>query len=100
MVQPDLEQLYRALMHTHFAFVPRGEHALREVYSAVQSQYPTLCDDTFLCSTNCRSGHKRPEWQHVVRKALNDLKKRIVMLLYARKEALGTSSQARPQRRL
>jgi predicted HNH restriction endonuclease len=77
MAQPELEQLYRALMHTRFAFVPRGEHSLRAVYSAVQSQYPRLCDDTFLCSTNCRSGHNRPEWQHVVRKALQDLKKRM-----------------------
>jgi hypothetical protein len=76
MAQPELEQLYRALMHTRFACVPRGEHTLREVYSAVQSQYPTLCDNNFLCSTNCRSGHKHPEWQHVVRKALHALKKR------------------------
>jgi hypothetical protein len=77
MAQSELEQLYRDLMHTRFAFVPRGERRLHEVYSAVQSQYPTLCDNTFLCSTNCRSGHKPPEWQHVVRKALNDLKKRM-----------------------
>ena len=70
MARPDTKRLFQELRTTRFAFVPRGEHHLRDVYEAVKRQYPTLCDDRFLCAQNCAHGEHRPEWQHVVRRAL------------------------------
>ncbi len=70
MARPDISDLYQELRRTRFGFVPQGEHHLHDVYRAVKARYPSLCDDRFLCSDNCASGHQRPEWQHVVRRAL------------------------------
>ncbi len=70
MARADTRDLYQRLRNTRFAFVPRGEHHLHDVYAAVKAQYPSLCDDGLLCADNCASGHQRPEWQHVVRRAL------------------------------
>jgi hypothetical protein len=70
MARPSSRELYQELRKTRFGFVPPGEHHLHEVYTAVKAHYPSLCDDSFLCAENCGSGHQRPEWQHVVRRAL------------------------------
>ena len=76
MVRPELEELYRELTDSRFTFIPRGEVHLREVYASVKNRHPALCDDGYLCSTNCKSGYNSPEWKHVVRTALNEMKKR------------------------
>jgi hypothetical protein len=70
MARPSVRELYQELRKTRFGFVPSGEHHLHEVYGAVKARYPSLCDDSFLCVDNCASGHQRPEWEHVVRRAL------------------------------
>jgi hypothetical protein len=70
MARADTKQLYQEMRSTRFGFVPRGEHHLHEVYAAVKAHYPSLCDDALLCADNCASGHQRPEWEHVVRRAL------------------------------
>lgn len=70
MARPDVAELYRELRASLFAFMPRGDHHLDDVYAAVKKQYPRLCDDTFLCAENCSRGHQQPEWRHVTRKAL------------------------------
>jgi len=74
MARADLQQLYQDLKSSRFRFLPRGEHDVRAIYRAVKATYPRLCDDRFLCSQNCSRGHEQPEWQHVVRKALQALK--------------------------
>jgi predicted HNH restriction endonuclease len=74
MARKDLRELYKYLVRTRFGFLPPGEHHLRQIYKAVKDRYPDLCDDAFLCITNCRNGYNSPEWRHVVRKALNNLK--------------------------
>jgi len=76
MARDDLRALYHALCETHFEFVPRGAHHLHNVYAFVQDRYPDLCDDSYLCSDNCKSGHNSPEWQHRVRAALDYLKRK------------------------
>lgn len=76
MARPEIQQLYRELYGNHFEFMERGEHSIEEIYDAVKAGYLALCDDTYLCSMNCSHGHDRPEWQHTVRKALSDLKRR------------------------
>ncbi len=70
MARPDIKNLYQELRTTRFSFIPRGEHHLHDVYQAVRLQYSSLCDDNFLCAENCASGSQLPEWQHVVRRAL------------------------------
>lgn len=70
-----LEELYRILADTRFDFMPRGESHLRRVYGLVRDRHPNLCDDTYLCSTCCKDGTDSPEWKHVVRGALNNLRK-------------------------
>jgi len=74
MAREDLQQLYQELKSSRFRFLARGEHDVQAIYRAVKARYPALCDDRFLCSQNCLSGHDQPEWQHVVRKALQVLK--------------------------
>lgn len=76
MARAELESLYRILVDARFEFIPRGEFHLREIYAIVKDRYPELCDDTYLCSTNCKSGYNSPEWKHVVRTGLNEMKKR------------------------
>jgi predicted HNH restriction endonuclease len=74
MARAELEELYRILMDARLDFIPRGELHLRRVYAIVKERYPELCDDSYLCSTNCKSGYKSPEWKHTVRSTLNELK--------------------------
>jgi HNH endonuclease len=75
MVSDQLAELYHKLTTSAFAFVPRGEHRLDDVYRAVQDRFPDLCDDTALCKQFCsNSTNKGPEWQHRVRAVLNLLK--------------------------
>ena len=85
MAKSELQELYQQLRETQFAFVGRGEHHLRDVYRAVQAQFPELCDDSYLCAENCSGGHNQPEWQHTVRKALQSLKGTGVVSLGSRK---------------
>lgn len=74
MARPDIAKLYQRLVDTRFDFIPRGEHALDNVYRLVKAKYPRFCDDNYLCSENCSSIHQQPEWKHTVRSALNNLK--------------------------
>jgi hypothetical protein len=75
MPHEKLTNLYHALCETRFGVVPPGQHHIHDVYAFVQNSYSDLCDDSYLCSENCRSGHDRPEWQHRVRAALDYLKR-------------------------
>ena len=76
MARSDLVQLYKALMRSGLSFVGEGEFTIYEIYARVQATYQELCDDSYLCSTNCGGIHHQPEWRHVTRKALTDLKRR------------------------
>lgn len=70
MARQDTQNLYRELRHTHFGSIPTGLHGIDSIYELVKANHAVLCDDMFLCADNCGSGHKRPEWQHAVRRAL------------------------------
>lgn len=74
MVRPELKELYQELLGSRFSFIPRGEHHVHDIYSAVRGRFTDLCDDNYLCRENCSQGHNQPEWQHVVRKVLDALK--------------------------
>ena len=76
MARWDVAELYHQLLSSEFGFVPSGRHDLWSLYEAVQREYPALCDDSYLCSTNCAGGSDIPEWRHAVRKALGDLKRK------------------------
>lgn len=76
MARAELETLYREVTAVRFAFIRRGEVSIREVYAAVKDRHPELCDDTYLCSTNCKSRAHQPEWKHVIRGALKEMKRR------------------------
>ncbi len=71
MARADLRDLYHQLTTSKFGFVGNGEHSLEDVYRAVKTRFPALCDDGYLCRDNCAHGHDQPEWRHTVRKALN-----------------------------
>lgn len=75
MARENLKTLYHDLRESRFDFVPRGEHNIRDVYTFVKDRFPELCDDSYLCSENCKSGYNSPEWKHKVRTALWDLKR-------------------------
>ena len=59
--------LYQALIDSEFSFVERGIKYIDEIYRGVKDQYQTLCDDSYYCSDNRRSGNDQPEWNHAVR---------------------------------
>jgi len=75
MARADVTELYQELLDSNFDFMPRGSNHIDDVYRQVKSKFGNLCDDTFLCSENCGSGHEQPEWKHAVRKALDRLKR-------------------------
>jgi hypothetical protein len=74
VARPELQKLYQQLTATAFGFVARGERSVQEIYGAVKTQFPSLCDDSLLCRENCAHGNNQPEWQHCVRRALQRLK--------------------------
>ncbi len=74
MARVDTRKLYQNLIRTELSFVPRGRHRITCIYDRVRSKYPNLCDDSYLCSENCKSGADQPEWKHIVRGALDALK--------------------------
>ncbi len=76
MARTEIAELYRELISNEFSFLKRGESSLALVYETVQRSYPELCDDDYLCVENCSSGNHSPEWQHAVRRALNELKRK------------------------
>jgi hypothetical protein len=71
--QPERD-LLRQLKDSNFDFMPRGIIKMDEIYHHVKENYPTLCDDEYLCSTNCSNGDNQPEWKHAVRTLLNQYK--------------------------
>jgi predicted HNH restriction endonuclease len=76
MAKGELTELYRVLLESRFRFLGDGVFHLDEIYTTVKKLRPGLCDDSYLCSSNCRGGNDRPEWCHVIRTALTDVKKR------------------------
>ena len=74
MALEDITKLGKALAKTQFAFIPRGEHTLKNIYRLVSTEYPHLCDDNYSCADNCAGGGGQPEWKHAVRRALDDQK--------------------------
>jgi hypothetical protein len=66
--------LYQKLMNSQFSFLPDGQHHIKNIYSETKSQLGNLCNDSLLCSQNCKNGNNQPEWMHIVRNALQKLK--------------------------
>ena len=66
--------LYQKLIASKFSFLPRGTRTIDEIYRSIKHKYSDLCDDSYLCSENCRHGNDQPEWKHTVRNALQYLK--------------------------
>ena len=76
MARANTRELYQNLIRTELSFVPRGRHHITCIYDCVRSKYPNLCDDSYLCSKNCKLGANQPEWKHIVRRALYALKEK------------------------
>lgn len=76
MARADLAALYQSLIVSQFRFVGSGEITIDLIYEHVRNAFPAFCDDSYLCSENCGGVHHQPEWKHVIRKALTDLKRR------------------------
>ena len=76
MSRLDTKKLYHALIESRLSFIPKGKHHIRVVYNYVRSRYPDLCDDGYLCSENCASTVRQPEWKHIARGALDALKEK------------------------
>jgi hypothetical protein len=76
MARRQIEQeLADSLKLSEFNFIPRGTIDIQTVYELVHQTFPTLCDDTFLCSDHCIDGGNQPEWMHVVRGVLDGFNK-------------------------
>ena len=57
MARDDLKELYVALKDSEFRFVPRGTHDIDMIYGEVKARFSSLCDDSYLCAENYKSGH-------------------------------------------
>jgi len=74
-MRKDIAELQGRLADSDFGFVSDGERSLSEtIYPKVNEKYPSLCDDSYLCSDTCSGGHSQPEWKHAVRRVLDMLK--------------------------
>jgi putative restriction endonuclease len=74
-MRKDVAELQGRLAESEFGFVPDGERSLNgDIYSGTREEYPSLCDDDYLCSDSCSGGHDQPEWKHAVRRVLDMLK--------------------------
>lgn len=63
-----IEQLRSALLENEMSCVPQGrQHLSENIYPAIKSSYPDLCNDEFLCEEAHDSGRPQPEWKHAVR---------------------------------
>src|SRR5690242_4424792 len=74
MEHPELAQLHQALIACRFNFVPEGRCSIQDLYITVKAQFAELCDDAYLCPHRGSEVHNRPEWQHVVRRSLDEMK--------------------------
>ena len=71
----EVEKILRTtLRESNFRFMPDGIFTQKEIYDFVENNYPSLCDNNYLCIQNCKSGHNSPEWKHVVRSVMQSLK--------------------------
>lgn len=82
MARREESELYQKLITSKFSFLPRGTRTIEEIYNAVKQQFSELCDDSYYCSENCRSGNDQPEWKHTVRNALQYLKSKNGSIIY------------------
>lgn len=74
-MRKDVAELQGRLAESDFGFVSDGNRSLNDdIYPKVKDEYPSLCDDEFLCSDTCSGGHDQPEWKHAVRRVLDMLK--------------------------
>jgi hypothetical protein len=74
-MRKDVAELQGRLAESDFGFVSDGSCSLNDdIYPNVKDEYPSLCDDEFLCSDTCSGGHEQPEWKHAVRRVLDMLK--------------------------
>lgn len=76
-MRDDIRELQDMLTATEFACVPPGLQSTSEdIYPAVQSTYPELCDDDLRCDDVCTNGADQPEWKHAVRRVQQQLGRR------------------------
>ncbi|WP_152040274.1 HNH endonuclease [Salinigranum salinum] len=76
-MRDDVRALQDRLLETELLCVPSGTRdTTEEVYPAVKSAYPDLCDDDYLCSEVCDGGTDQPEWMHATRRVQQQLKRK------------------------
>ena len=68
--------LYSALYESELRFIPRGAQTNTFIYEFIKQRYRNLCDDSYLCP----HGGGGPEWQHIVREILEQLKKKNMII--------------------
>ena len=73
-MREDIETLEATLAATEFRCVSSGVRSTSDdIYPAVKSTYPSLCDDSLRCDTVCSHGADQPEWKHAVRRVQQQL---------------------------
>lgn len=84
MRRPIESQLYQALLSSEFQFIERGIKRTEEIYEYVYREYINLCDNDFHCN-HYRARATQPEWNHVVRSALDRCKTTSARIDYSKK---------------
>lgn len=70
------KKLSKILNETNMGCMSTGIYSIQEIYVRVKEQYSSLCNDKYLCIESCKSGHKSPEWQHIIRTNIQTMKRR------------------------
>ena len=82
--RPTEARLYKELVDSSFKCIKKGIRKTDEIYKAVQRKYPQLCEDEIEC-IHYRSRNRQPEWNHVVRAALDRCKTTSDRIDYSKK---------------
>ena len=73
-MRDDIRELQNTLTATELACVPPGVQSTSEdIYPAIQTTYPDLCDDDLRWDDVCANGADQPEWKHAVRRVQQQL---------------------------
>ena len=80
-----VSKLRAELLQNEMACVPPGrQHIADDIYPAVESAYPSLCNDDYRCDEAHENGQDQPEWHHAVR----DIQQRIAGQVWGRIQRL------------
>ena len=70
----QVQNLRDNISNSKFNYITKGEHHIKDIYELTKKEYPSLCNDNFLCKDHCQTKHTDPKWHHAIRSKLHQFK--------------------------